>query len=155
VLGRVGVRHRLVPEKAPVRLRDQFAVLGLRSSDAPQHQAVLGSRQGADLPTDVTDPAGRLPKPLGHGSLAGKFDGVVAGEDDLLDGQFQPGHVYISLAGSVRTNLVARSIQSVNCSSPSTPSGSTSTQPFMARPVVSNSRTCGSLRASSPSSGPR
>jgi hypothetical protein len=85
VLGRVGVRHRLVPEEAPVRLRDQFAVLGLDSSNAPQRQAVLGIRQVADLPADVTDPAGRLPKPLGHGSLVEEFDGVVAGEDDLLD----------------------------------------------------------------------
>src|SRR5262249_13686325 len=81
-------------------------------------------------------------------------NGVVPGEDDLLDGELQPGHGYFSFAGSVRTNLVARPIQSVNSSSASTPSGSTSTQPFIARPVMSNSLTSGSLSASSPSSGP-
>jgi uncharacterized protein (TIGR02246 family) len=61
----------------------------------------------------------------------------------------QPGHDNFSFAGSALTNFTARSIQSVNCSSSSTPSGPTSTQPFMARPVMSNSRTCGSRSASS------
>ena len=48
------------------------------------------------------------PKPLAYGSLVEKLDRVVAGEDDLLDGQFQPGHVYISLPGSLPTNFTAR-----------------------------------------------
>lgn len=108
VLGRIGVRHRLVPEEAAVRLRDQIAVLGLHSSNAPQGQPVLGIRQVTDLPADMTDPGGRLPKPLGYGRLVEKPDGVCAGEDDLLDAELQAGHASFSLTGSLPTNFTAR-----------------------------------------------
>jgi hypothetical protein len=47
------------------------------------------------------------------------------------------------------TNVVARSIQPANCSSSSTPSGSTMTQPFMGRPVMSNTLTWDSRSESS------
>ncbi len=50
-------------------------------------------------------------------------------------------------AGSFPTNFTARSIQSANWSSPSTPSGSTSTQPFIGLPVMSNFLMGGSLIA--------
>ena len=53
------------------------------------------------------------------------------------------------LAGSVSTNLFARSIQSFNWSSSPTPSGSTNTQPVIGLPVMSNSFTFGSRSASS------
>jgi hypothetical protein len=85
ILGGVGDRDRLISEEALLRLRDQSTVLGLRSSDAPQGQAVLGTRQVTDLPGDVTDARDRHPIPLGHGCLVKKLEGVVACEDDLLD----------------------------------------------------------------------
>src|SRR5262249_54217919 len=58
-------------------------------------------------------------------------------------------HWYHHLAGSVPTNRSACSIQPVNCPSPSTPSGSTSTQPFIGLPVMSKSLTWRSSSASS------
>jgi hypothetical protein len=57
--------------------------------------------------------------------------------------------------GSVRTNFIARSIQSFNWSSSSTPCGSTATQFLIGLPVMSNARTWDSRSAASPSSGPR
>ena len=59
-------------------------------------------------------------------------------------------HLPIYFAGSVTTNFTARSIQSANWTSFSTPSGSTIIQPFIARPVMSNSLTLGSNKAISP-----
>ncbi len=108
VLHRVGVWHRLVPKEIPVLFRNQFGVLGLRSSNAPQRKTVLGIRQVADLPGGMADPSRRLSKPLGNWRLVKKSDGVIAGEDDLLDGKFQPIHGYISFAGSAPTNFTAR-----------------------------------------------
>src|SRR5262249_19685418 len=102
----------------------------------------------------MTDPARRLPKPVLGPDLVEQPERVVASKDDLLDGQLQPRHDYFSFAGSVPTNFTARSIQVLNCSSSSISTGSTSTQPFIGRPVMSNSRTCSSFSASWPSSGP-
>src|SRR5262249_1781987 len=135
-------------------LRDQFGVLGLHSSNTPQHHAVLGTRQVTHLPGNMTDPARRLSKPLGSWRLVEKSDGVVAGEDDLLDAKLQGGHDYFSFAGNFPTIFAPASIQSFNGSSPAPPSGSTSPQPFMGLPVMSNSLTCGSSSASSARSRP-
>src|SRR5262249_44721594 len=118
-------------------------------------QPVLGEGDVAHLPGDVADATWRLPEPLGRRRLVEQPDGVLAGKDDLLDGELESGHDYASFFGSVRTNFVARSIQPVNWSSSSPPSGSTATQFLIGLPVMSNARTCGSSSAASPSSGPR
>src|SRR5262249_39386322 len=152
---RVRLRHRTRPEQALEFGREECVVVRPLAPDAPQRQAVLGEGDVADLPGDVADAARRQPKPLVGGRLVEQPDGVVPGEDNLLDGELQPGHGYFSFAGSAPTNFTARSIQPPNWSSFSTPSGATSTQPFIDRPVMSNSLTCGSLSAPPPSSGPR
>src|SRR5205823_13214226 len=103
----------------------------------------------------VADAARRLPEPVGRRRLVEQPDGVVAGEDDLLDCELEPRHGYFSFAGSVFTNFSACSIQPFNWSPSSTPSGPTATQFRIGLPVMSNARTCGSRRAASPSSGPR
>ena len=58
--------------------------------------------------TWLTPPGGCRNHSVG-GRLVEQPDGVVAGEDDLLDGELQPGHGYFSFAGSVPTNFIARS----------------------------------------------
>src|SRR5262249_50284269 len=97
----------------------------------------------------MTYTAWRLSQPLRWGRLIEQPGGVLAGEDNLVDGELQPGHDYCSFAGNVPTNFTARPIQALNCSSSWTPSGATSTHPFIGRPVISNSLTCGCFRASS------
>src|SRR5262245_45002169 len=92
VAGRVGVRHGVRAELAREVLREQRIVPGLQSANAPQRQPVLCARQVADLPRAVTDPDRRHAKPLVSGRLVEEAQGVVAGEDDLLNGQLQAGH---------------------------------------------------------------
>src|SRR5438270_13983441 len=108
VFRRVSVRHRIRAEQAHELLREQALILWLLPSNAPQRQPVLGKGQMAHLPCDVTDTARRLSKPVGWGRLIEKPKGVVAGEDDLLDGELQSGHGYFSFAGSFPTNFTAR-----------------------------------------------
>src|SRR5262249_52034180 len=102
------------PEQALEVGREEYAVVGPLVSDAPESQAVLGEGDVADLPGDVADPARREPEPVVGGRLVEQPDGVVAGEDDLFDGELQPRHGYSPCAGSARTNLVARPIQSAD-----------------------------------------
>src|SRR5262249_25768729 len=81
-------------------------------------------------------------------------EGVVSGEDDLLDGELQPGHDYFSFADRVPTKRVARPMPAVNSSTSSTPSGATSRHPFiLPRPVIWNSLAWASLSALSPCAG--
>src|SRR5262249_48776226 len=148
------LRHRVRPEQALEVGREECVIVRPLAPDAPERQAVLGEGDVAHLPGDVADAAGRLSEPLVGGRLVEQADGVVAGEDDLFDGELQPGHDYFSFAGSAPTNFTARPIQPANWSSPSTPPGSTSTQPFIGLPVMSNPLTCGSFSASLASSGP-
>src|SRR5262249_49502526 len=147
-VGRACLWHRGHPEQAPEVGPEECGIATLLAANAPQGQAILPVGDVPHLPGDVADAARRLLKPLGCRGLVEQSDGVVASEDDLFDRQLKSRHGYFSFAGSVRTNLVARSIQPFNCSWSSTPFGSTSTQPFIALPVMSNSRTCGSRSAS-------
>jgi hypothetical protein len=88
----VVIWHRVRPEEGQVLLRDQIGVLRLRTSNIAECKAVLGKREVADLPGDVADAAWRLPKPIGRWGVVQEVDCVVAGEDDLLDGQLQSAH---------------------------------------------------------------
>jgi hypothetical protein len=63
---------------------------------------------GAHLPGEVADAIGRLAEPLVRRRLVEQSDGVVAGEDELLDGKLESGHDYFSFAGSAPTSFNAR-----------------------------------------------
>ena len=90
---------------------------------------------------DGRDDAARLVD-LGAESLE---IGVLVTTTRIFCFMLRPSH----FLANVFTNFIARSIQPANCSSSSTPSGSTITQPFLGLPVMSNSLTFGSRIAPS------
>ena len=87
VLGRIGVRNSPVTKKSHKIFREQLPVLRLHPSNSPKRQAILGNRQMAHLPSYMADATRRQPKPIRCGGLFEKPDGVIAGENNLLDGK--------------------------------------------------------------------
>src|SRR5436309_1259739 len=93
---RVWFRHRIRPEQALEVGREECGIVRTLAPDAPEGKAVLGESDVPHLPADVTDPAKRNPEPVVGFGLIEQPEGVVAGEDDLFDGESQPGHFYFS-----------------------------------------------------------
>ncbi len=87
IFGRIRIRNRVRPEEWYELLRDEKGIFDSRASQPPQSQAVFGTCQVADLPTDMADIAGRHSEPVLGRCLVQKTDRVVAGEDNLVDGK--------------------------------------------------------------------